>query len=86
MERNTMTKPTKKSVMYLTHADYEWRGMEEGWRTDVIYQDEMGKTTDYFYSPDGVGCVWVDTLEELLANSYDYDENTPIVILRPEED
>jgi hypothetical protein len=86
MERNTMTKPTKKSVMYLTSEDYEWRGMEEGWRTDVIYQDEMGKTTDFFYSLDGVGCVWVDTLEELLENSYDYDENTPIIILRPEED
>jgi hypothetical protein len=85
MERNSMTKPTK-STIYLTDSDYEWRGMEEGWRTDVIYQDEMGKTTDYFYSPDGVGCVWVDTLEELLATCYDYNENSPIVIVRRKEE
>ena len=67
-------------VIHLTTDEYEWYGEEKGWRTDVIYKDEMGTPTDYFYSPDGIGRVWHDTIEEMYE--YVFLPNTPIIVVR----
>jgi hypothetical protein len=69
-----------KKVMFLTTDEYDWYGEDKGWDTEVIYQDEMGSKTDYFYSPDGIGRIWHDTLKEM----YDYVflPTTPIIVVR----
>ena len=52
-------------TIYLTTEQYDWYGQDVGWDTNIIYRDEMSMPFDYFYSPDGVGRVWVNTLQEL---------------------
>lgn len=69
-----------KKVMFLTTDEYDWYGMDKGWDTEVIYQDEMGSKTDYFYSPDGVGRIWHDTLKEMY--DYVFVVGTPIIVVR----
>lgn len=69
-----------KKIMYLTTQDYDFYGEEKGWDTEVIYQDEMGSKTDYFYSPDGIGRIWHDTLKEMY--DYVFVVGTPIIVVR----
>jgi hypothetical protein len=58
------------SVLYLTPDEFENRGTGKGWKLDTAYESEMEKgKTSYFFSPDGVGRVWFDTLDELLAET-----------------
>jgi hypothetical protein len=73
-------KQMRKQTIKLTEEQYDWYGEDVGWRTDVIYQDEMGSITNYFYSPDSIGRIWHDTLKEM----YDYVflPDTPIIVVR----
>lgn len=67
-------------TIYLTTEQYDWYGQDVGWDTNIIYKDEMSMPFDYFYSPDGEGRVWVDTLQELHDNVF--LETTPILVVR----
>jgi len=69
-----------KKVMFLTTDEYDRYGEDKGWDTEVIYQDEMGSKTDYFYSPDGIGRIWHDTLKEMY--DYVFVVGTPIIVVR----
>lgn len=69
-----------KKIMYLTAQDYDFYGEEKGWDTEVIYKDEMGSATDYFYSPDGLGRIWYDTLQEMY--DFVFQPDTPIIVVR----
>ena len=76
-----MSKDNIVGSMYLTEPEYDWYGQDVGWKTNTIYRDEFGSMPfSYFYSPDGVGRVWHNTLEEIYE--YVFLPNTPIVIVR----
>jgi hypothetical protein len=82
MRENLKVPITKTGTLYLTSEEFEWRGMEKlGWQVGVIYQDEMAIDDDtwYFYSPDGIGRVWYDTLEQMLDECGLVDRYSPIV-------
>jgi hypothetical protein len=69
-----------KKVMFLTTDEYDWYGEDKGWDTEVIYKDEMGMPFDYFYSPDGIGRIWHNTLQEIYDNVFVV--GTPIIVVR----
>lgn len=73
----------RQEIMYLSQPEYDWYGLEKGWNTNVIYQDEMSKKTLYFHSPDGVGRIWHDTLKEMYE--FVFEPSASIVIVRKKE-
>lgn len=70
--------------LYLTKDEYDWYGEEVGWNTLIIYKDETGgfEPFNYFYSPDGVGRIWLNTLDEMYKI---FDETAKIVIVKRKE-
>jgi hypothetical protein len=68
-------------TLFLTENEFDWFGEENGWATDIIYKDETTNKTDYFYSPDGIGRIWL-SLEEIVNDCYEIDENSPIVKIK----
>ena len=57
----------------------EWDGKfsREHLKVDRLYYEQP--TGMYFYTPDGVGCIWFDTREEALEEVGDFGQ--PIITL-----
>ena len=71
-------------TMYLTEPEYDWYGQDKGWDTYTIYKDEFGSMSfSYFYSPDGIGRIWHNTLKEMY--DYVFPTTTPIIVVRRKE-
>lgn len=48
-------------------------------RPGRLYHEQP--TGMYFYTPDGVGCIWYDTLEDALE---DFDPSSGVIVIHQE--
>lgn len=60
--------------------EYDGKFPRASLKVERLYQEHP--TGMYFFTPDGIGCIWFDTLEEALEETGAFGQ--PIIILSQE--